>query len=96
MRKFNWMMAALMAFALSFAACEKDKPGTDDPSKPQPPTPTELTFEISVADVTRTSAFINVTPSDLEADYLAVVYNAYSVEQYATDAELIAKMTVSA
>ena len=92
MRKFNWMMAALMVFALSFAACEKDKPGTDDSSKPQPPTPTELTFEISVADVTRTSAFINVTPSDLEADYLAVVYNAYSVEQYATDAELIAKI----
>ncbi len=93
MRKFNWMMAALMAFALSIAACEKDKPETDKPSdEPEPPTPTELTFDIDVADVSLTSAFINVTPSDLEADYLAVVYNAYSVEKYATDAELVAKI----
>lgn len=93
MRKFNWMIAALVAFTLSLAACEKDKPGTDNPSDdPQPPTPTELTFEISVADATLTSAFINVTPSDLEADYFTVIYNAFSVEQCATDAELVAKI----
>ncbi len=89
MRKFYWMMAALMVAAVSFVACENKDPKPDNPT---PPTPTELTFEVSVADVTRTSAFINVTPSDLEADYFTVVYNAYSVEQCATDAELVAKI----
>ena len=89
MRKFYWMMAALMVAAVSFVACDNKDPEQD---KPTPPTPTELTFEVSVADVTRTSAFINVTPSDLEADYFTVIYNAFSVEQCATDAELVAKI----
>ncbi len=83
------MMAALMVAAITIVACEKTP---DEKPKPTPPTPTELTFEVSVADVTRTSAFINVTPSDLEADYFTVVYNAFSVEQCATDAELVAKI----
>ena len=89
MRKFYSMLAALMVVAVSFVACENKDPKPDNPT---PPTPTELTFDISVADVTRTSAFINVTPSDLEADYFTVIYNAYSVEQCATDAELVAKI----
>lgn len=93
MRKFNWIMAVLMAFTLSLAACEKDNPQTDEPQdNPNPPTPTELTFEASVTEVTSTSACINVTPSDLEADYLSVVYSAYAVEQCATDAEIVAKI----
>lgn len=91
MKTFNWLMAAMMVVALSFVACKDPQPepepgpGPDDPTK-------ELTFEASVSDVTRTSVFINVTPSDLEAEYLSVVYNAYSVEQSATDAELVAKI----
>ena len=89
MRKLYSMMAALMVAAITIVACEKTP---EEKPKPVPPTPTELTFEISVADATRTSAFINVTPSDLEADYFTVIYNAYSVEQCATDAELVAKI----
>ncbi len=83
------MMAALMVAAITIVACQKTP---DEKPKPTPPTPTELTFEVSVADVTRTWAIINVTPSDLEADYFTVVYNAYTVEQYVTDAELVAKI----
>ena len=89
MRKFHMMLAALMVAAITIVACEKTP---EEKPKPTPPTPTELTFEASVADVTRTSAIINVTPSDLEAEYFTVVYNAYTVEQYATDAELVAKI----
>ena len=89
MRKFYMMLAALMVAAITIVACEKTP---EEKPKPTPPTPTELTFEVSVADVTRTSAIINVTPSDLEAEYFTVVYSAYTVEQYPTDAELIAKI----
>ena len=78
-----------MVAAITVVACEKTP---EEKPEPTPPTPTELTFDISVSEVTRTSAFINVTPSDLEADYFSVVYNAYSVEQCATDAEIVAKI----
>lgn len=87
MRTFNWMMAAMMAVALSFVACKEPQP------EPQPkPQPAELTFTAEVVDVTRTSAFINVIPSNLDADYFSVVYNAYGVEQCETDAEIVAKI----
>ena len=89
MKRLNWLMMLLTAFTLSFAACTEPTPV--DP-KPVPPTPVELTFEASVAETTRTSAFINVTPSNLEADYLAVVYPAAAVEQSASDAELVVKI----
>lgn len=83
-------MATMMVVTLSFVACKDPQP--EPGPGPDGPTPTELTFDISVSDVTRTSAFINVTPSDLEADYFTIIYNAYSVEQCATDAELVAKI----
>ena len=82
-------MMLLTAFTLSFAACTEptpDKPNTDDPVKE------DLKFEASVTATTRTSAFITVTPSDLEADYMSVVYPASAVEQCATDAELVVKI----
>lgn len=82
-------MMLMTAFTLSFAACTEPTPVEP---KPVPPTPVELTFEASVTETTRTSAFINVTPSNLEADYLAVVYPAAAVEQSASDAELVVKI----
>ncbi|MEE1168384.1 MAG: hypothetical protein UHS52_05110, partial [Alistipes sp.] len=90
MRKFNWLLLLMTALTLSFAACTKE-PATEKPG-PEQPVKDELTFEANVGETTRTSAFINVTPSDLEADYLAVVYPAATVEQCATDAELVAKI----
>ena len=89
MKKLNWLMMLLTALTLSFAACTEptpDKPNTDDPVKE------DLKFEASVTETTRTSAFITVTPSDLEADYMSVVYPASAVEQCATDAELVVKI----
>ena len=89
MKRLNWLMMLLTAATLSFAACTEptpDKPNTDDPVKE------DLKFEASVTETTRTSAFITVTPSDLEADYMSVVYPASAVEQCATDAELVVKI----
>ena len=82
-------MMLLTAATLSFAACTEptpDKPNVDEPAK------VDLKFEASVTETTRTSAFITVTPSDLEADYMSVVYPASAVEQCATDAELVVKI----
>ena len=88
MKKLNWLMMLMTALTLSFAACTEPTP-----EKPGPENPTvDLTFEANVSETTRTSAFINVTPSNLEADYLAVVYPAAAVEQSASDAELVVKI----
>ena len=93
MRKFNWLMMLMTALTLSLAACTKEPVTTPEPGpEPGPEQPTALTFEAVVNETTRTSAFITVTPSDLEADYLAVVYPATAVEQCATDAEIVAKI----
>ena len=91
MKKLNWLMMLMTALTLSFAACtdepttEQPGPGNDDPVE-------ELTFEAVVHSVTRTSVVISVIPSDLEADYISVIYPASSVEQTSSDAELIAKL----
>ena len=91
MRKFNWLMLLMTALTLSFAACTKEPAPEPEPG-PEQPVQKELTFEANVSETTRTSAFINVTPSDLEADYMSVVYPATAVESCATDAELVVKI----
>ena len=83
-------MMLMTAFTLSFAACT-DEPTPEPGPGPEEPK-AELKFEASVSETTRTSAFISVTPSDLEADYMSVVYPASAVEQCATDAELVVKI----
>ena len=90
MKKLNWLMMLMTALTLSFAACTKES--TPEPEPVPPIDETELTFEASVSETTRTSAFINVTPSDFEAEYVSVVYPAAAVEQCATDAEIIVKV----
>lgn len=87
MKKINWLLSAMMLFALSFAACG------DDPKEPgKKPTPTpapELTFELDVTETTISDVIFNVTPSDLEADYLSVVVEAKVVNSSESDAAII-------
>ena len=90
MKKLNWLMMLMTALTLSFVACTEPTPEQPEPGPEQPKK--DLTFEASVSETTRSSAFVNVTPSDLEAYYLSVVYPASAVEQCETDAELIVKI----
>ena len=92
MKKINWLLSAMMVLALSLVACGDDP--TDPGKTPTPPpTPTpELTFELSVLDVTKTDATISVVPSDLEAGYFVGVLDAKTVESYEADVEVIAKI----
>ena len=78
MRKLTWMMAALMVSMLSFVACEKPTP------EPKPE-PTGLTFDVQLGEVTSSSVAYTVTPSDLEAEYLCVLYDAETVEEFTRD-----------
>ena len=78
MKKFNWLMMLVAMVAMTFAACQKSQ--TEEP-KPGPEEPTALTFEVELGEVTYSSVDYKVTPSDLEAEYLCILYDAETVEE---------------
>jgi hypothetical protein len=88
MKKINWLMMLMMACVMSFVACTEP----DQPDEPTPPTPEGLTFDVQIGDVTSSSIEFVVTPSDLEAEYLCVLYNAEIVEDFTLDKYLVATL----
>lgn len=84
MKKFNWLFMLMAAVAVSFASCEP----TPEP-QPEDPKPQGLTFEVAVGEVTSSSVAYTVTPSDLEAEYLCVLYDAKTVEEFTRDQFLV-------
>ena len=89
MRKFNFVMAAMMLLASVFVACNNDK--VDDDVK-KPSQPVDVTFTISDVEPSLTNVAYTVTPSAEDADYLVFVYDAQTVEQCDTDADIVAKL----
>ena len=83
----------LTAATLSFAACTKEEakePNT--PEGPEPEQPTGLTFNVEISEVTYSSVSYTVTPSDLEAEYLCMLYDAETVEEFTQDKYLVATL----
>ncbi len=80
-------MMLLTTVVLSFVACTEPQkeptPGPDDP------TPEGLTFDVKVGEVTSSTVAYTVTPSDLEAEYLCVLYDAETVEEFTRDEFLV-------
>lgn len=76
----------MAAFTLSFVACTDSK--VDDIPQDNP-TDGELTFEVEVGEVTHSVVNFTITPSDLEAEYLCVLYDAETVEEYTRDEFLV-------
>lgn len=89
MKKFNWLMMLVAMVAMTFAACQK--PQNEEP-KPGPEDPTALTFEVELGEVTYSSVDYKVTPSDLEAEYLCILYDAETVEEFTQDKYLVATL----
>ena len=79
-------MMLLTTVVLSFVACtEPQKEPTPGPD----PTPEGLTFDVKVGEVTSSTVAYTVTPSDLEAEYLCVLYDAETVEEFTRDEFLV-------
>ena len=90
MKRFNWLMMLLTAVTLSFAACTEPTP--EPTPEPEPPQPEGLTFEVELGEVTYSSVDYTVTPSDLEAEYLCILYDAETVEEFTQDKYLVATL----
>ncbi|MBO5882410.1 MAG: hypothetical protein J6Q21_04120 [Alistipes sp.] len=90
MKKFNWLMMLMTAATLSFAACTEPTP--EVPVGPDDPTPEGLTFKVELGEVTYSSVDYTVTPSDLEAEYLCILYDAATVEEFTQDKYLVATL----
>ncbi|MBO7262906.1 MAG: hypothetical protein J6U93_00115 [Alistipes sp.] len=89
MKKMNWLIALLSVFSLTFVACGGDD--VDDTKKPtpKPETPVEQSFDIQIETITFNSVEFTVTPTDLEADYLCMLYDAATVESFRKDEYVI-------
>ena len=85
MKKINFLMALMMAFTLSFVACTKPEPAPDPQPDPQP----TAAFVVEVGEVTSSSVAYTVTPSNLEAEYLCVLYDAETVEEFTREEFLV-------
>lgn len=91
MKKINWLIALLSVFSLTFAACGGDEVDDKKP-QPKPQPPVEQSFDIQIDEVTFNSVDFTVTPTDLEADYLCMLYDAETVEYFRNDKMLISAL----
>lgn len=78
----------LATVALSFVACTEPEP-VEKPTPEPDPIPEGLTFDVKVGEVTSSTVAYTVTPSDLEAEYLCVLYDAETVEEFTRDEFLV-------
>ena len=85
MKKMNWLLMLLAAVAVSFASCEP----TPTPEPEPEPKPSVTTFDVQIGEVTSSSVAYTVTPSNLEAEYLCVLYDAATVEEFTREEFLV-------
>ena len=85
MKKINWLMMLMAMVVMAFAACE---PTPAPEPEPQP----KGAFAVEITEVTYSSVSYTVTPSDLEAEYLCLLYDAETVEEFTQDKYLVATL----
>ena len=87
-------MAAFAIFALAFAACKETpepEPGPG-PDGPTPPKPIGLTFDVEIGETTYSSFDFVVTPSDLNVEYLCLLYDVASADEFTKDEYLVSTL----
>ena len=84
MNRFKLFALLLSALTLSLAACQKNE-------EPKPaPEQQELSFETTISGVSKTSVDVTVIPSDLEAEYVLLVMDKESADEFTKDEYLVA------
>ena len=88
MKKINWLMMLMAMVVMAFAACEPTPTPEPEPEPEQPKGP----FAVEITEITYSSVSYTVTPSDLEAEYLCLLYDAETVEEFTQDKYLVATL----
>lgn len=79
MKRINLLMALMMLFALSFAACKGDDPaGANKPVN-------NSAFDVKITELTSSSVSFKVTPKDLEVEYLTCIYAVSKADDFTLD-----------
>ena len=79
MKRINLLMALMMVFALSFAACKGDDPaGANKPVN-------NSAFDVKITELTSSSVSFKVTPKDLEVEYLTCIYAVSKADDFTLD-----------
>ena len=86
MKKINWLMMLMAMVVMAFAACEPTPAPEPEPEQPKG------AFAVEITEVTYSSVSYTVTPSDLEAEYLCLLYDAETVEEFTQDKYLVATL----
>ena len=86
MKKINWLMMLMAIVVMAFAACEPTPAPEPEPEQPKG------AFAVEITEVTYSSVSYTVTPSDLEAEYLCLLYDAETVEEFTQDKYLVATL----
>ena len=98
MKKITWLMMLVAVFAVAMTSCKSEDPTTPQQETPTPepepepePEPAAV-FDIKVGEVTSSSIAYTVTPADLEAEYLCVLFDAETVEETTRDEFLVQEL----
>lgn len=83
------LFATMLLTAMAFVATGCDDP-VEEPPKPEPPV--ELTFEINIDDVTKSTVTYSVTPTVATADYLVSVIPESVIDNVGVGAGLITEI----
>ena len=94
LKSYLWSLLALLALSVSFTACSDDDDDVKDPT-PGPDTPTELSFQLNVSNISAHAADLEIIPSNNEETYYADLLEASEIAGLSTDQQIIDYITPS-
>jgi hypothetical protein len=83
MNRLLFLLTSLVAIFV--VGCTHDTPEPTPTPEPEP----KAEFEVVITDVTRSTVTFGVTPADLDAEYLCVIYDKESVEEFTREEFLV-------
>lgn len=89
MKRFNLILAFMALISVAMVSCVDDNGTTGPSSGGNKPDETTAQFEVAINETTSSSVAYTVTPADSEAEYLIVLYDAATADEFRRDSYLV-------